>query len=160
MKKIILALGSNIGDRKKNLKKALNILEKNISICKISRIYVSKAVGYTNQPDFYNMVISGNTKLDPFELLNFVKNVEKQVGRVYRFHWGPREIDIDIIFYEDEIIKTENLIVPHPLMHKRDFVLKPLMEIEPHIKHPVLNKNVKELYFSLDEFSIVDEIEF
>ncbi len=160
MKNIILALGSNIGDRKKNLKKGIDILKKNIDICKISKIYVSKAVGYTSQPEFYNMVLSGKTDLSPSELLSFIKDVEKKVGRVYRFHWGPREIDIDIIFYENRVIDTEKLKIPHPFMHKRDFVLRPLLEIEPEMKHPVLNKSIKELYTSLEEFSIIDEIDF
>lgn len=160
MKKVILALGSNIGDKKKNLKKAIDILKEKVNICKISKIYVSKAVGYTSQPDFYNMVLIGRTNLTPFELLTFIKKVERRVGRIYRFHWGPREIDIDIIFYENFVIKTEKLRIPHPFMHKRDFVLKPLLEIEPTLKHPVYKKTVKELYGALEEFSIIEEIEF
>jgi 2-amino-4-hydroxy-6-hydroxymethyldihydropteridine diphosphokinase len=91
------------------------------------------------------MVLYGKTDLSPEELFDFVKDVEKNVGRVYRFHWGPREIDIDILFYNDLVYKSDKLNIPHPRLHERDFVLLPLIELNPKLFHPVLNKRVSDL---------------
>ncbi|MBX0310880.1 MAG: 2-amino-4-hydroxy-6-hydroxymethyldihydropteridine diphosphokinase [Sulfurihydrogenibium sp.] len=145
MNEVYLGLGSNVGDRLLNLNKAIELLSEKIQILKKSKIYVSKAVGYTNQPDFYNMVLYGKTDLSPEELFNFIKDVEKNAGRVYRFHWGPREIDIDILFYNDLVYKSDKLNIPHPRLHERDFVLLPLIELNPKLFHPVLNKRVSDL---------------
>jgi 2-amino-4-hydroxy-6-hydroxymethyldihydropteridine diphosphokinase len=145
MNEVYLGLGSNVGDRLLNLNKAIELLSEEIQILKKSKIYVSKAVGYTDQPDFYNMVLYGKTDLSPEELFNFIKDVEKNVGRVYRFHWGPREIDIDILFYNDLVYKSDKLNIPHPRLHERDFVLLPLIELNPKLFHPVLNKRVSDL---------------
>jgi len=112
MNEVYLGLGSNVGDRLLNLNKAIELLSEKIQILKKSKIYISKAVGYTDQPDFYNMVLYGKTDLSPEELFNFIKDVEKNVGRVYRFHWGPREIDIDILFYNDLVYKSDKLNIP------------------------------------------------
>jgi len=145
MNEVYLGLGSNVGDRLLNLNKAIELLSEKIQILKKSKIYISKAVGYTDQPDFYNMVLYGKTDLSPEELFNFIKDVEKNVGRVYRFHWGPREIDIDILFYNDLVYKSDKLNIPHPRLHERDFVLLPLIELNPKFFHPVLNKRVSDL---------------
>jgi len=145
MNEVYLGLGSNVGDRLLNLNKAIELLSEKIQILKKSKIYISKAVGYTDQPDFYNMVLYGKTDLSPEELFNFIKDVEKNVGRVYRFHWGPREIDIDILFYNDLVYKSDKLDIPHPRLHERDFVLLPLIELNPKLFHPVLNKRVSDL---------------
>jgi len=145
MNEVYLGLGSNVGDRLLNLNKAIELLSEKIQILKKSKIYVSKAVGYTDQPDFYNMVLYGKTDLSPEELFNFIKDVEKNAGRVYRFHWGPREIDIDILFYNDLVYKSDKLNIPHPRLHERDFVLLPLIELNPKLFHPVLNKRVSDL---------------
>ena len=145
MNEVYLGLGSNVGDRLLNLNKAIELLSEKIKILKKSKIYISKAVGYTDQPDFYNMALYGKTDLSPEGLFNFVKDVEKNVGRVYRFHWGPREIDIDILFYNDMVYKNDNLSIPHPRLHERDFVLLPLIEINPELFHPILNKKVSDL---------------
>jgi 2-amino-4-hydroxy-6-hydroxymethyldihydropteridine diphosphokinase len=145
MNEVYLGLGSNVGDRLLNLNKAIELLSEKIQILKKSKIYISKAVGYTDQPDFYNMVLYGKTDLSPEELFNFIKDVEKNVGRVYRFRWGPREIDIDILFYNDLVYKSDKLNIPHPRLHERDFVLLPLIELNPKLFHPVLNKRVSDL---------------
>ena len=155
MKKIFLALGSNIGNRQENINQAIRFLSKEITDIKRAPIYESKAVGYEDQPDFLNTVISGYTDLSPEELLNFVKKVEKQTGRIKRFRWGPREIDIDIIFYGNLVIEKDNLIIPHPRIQERDFVLKPLCDLEPEFIHPVLKKTVLELLNNLKEKSII-----
>jgi 2-amino-4-hydroxy-6-hydroxymethyldihydropteridine diphosphokinase len=145
MNEVYLGLGSNLGDRLLNLNKAIELLSEKIQILKKSKIYISKAVGYTDQPDFYNTVLYGKTDLSPEELFNFIKDVEKNAGRVYRFHWGPREIDIDILFYNDLVYKSDKLNIPHPRLHERDFVLLPLIELNPKLFHPVLNKRVSDL---------------
>jgi len=145
MNEVYLGLGSNVGDRLLNLNKAIELLSEKIQILKKSKIYISKAVGYTDQPDFHNMVLYGKTDLSPEELFNFIKDVEKNVGRVYRFHWGPREIDIDILFYNDLVYKSDKLNIPHPRLHERDFVLSPLIELNSKLFHPVLNKRVSDL---------------
>jgi 2-amino-4-hydroxy-6-hydroxymethyldihydropteridine diphosphokinase len=145
MNEVYLGLGSNVGDRLLNLNKAIELLSEKIQILKKSKIYISKAVGYTDQPDFYNTVLYGKTDLSPEELFNFIKDVEKNAGRVYRFHWGPREIDIDILFYNDLVYKSDKLNIPHPRLHERDFVLLPLIELNPKLFHPVLNKRVSDL---------------
>jgi len=145
MNEVYLGLGSNVGDRLLNLNKAIELLSEKIQILKKSKIYISKAVGYTDQPDFHNMVLYGKTDLSPEELFNFIKDVEKNAGRVYRFHWGPREIDIDILFYNDLVYKSDKLNIPHPRLHERDFVLLPLIELNPKLFHPVLNKRVSDL---------------
>jgi 2-amino-4-hydroxy-6-hydroxymethyldihydropteridine diphosphokinase len=145
MNEVYLGLGSNVGDRLLNLNKAIELLSVKIQILKKTKIYISKAVGYTDQPNFYNMVLYGKTDLSPEELFNFIKDVEKNAGRVYRFHWGPREIDIDILFYNDLVYKSDKLNIPHPRLHERDFVLLPLIELNPKLFHPVLNKRVSDL---------------
>ncbi len=158
MKKIFLALGSNIGDRKKNIDRALHLLQEKVFDIKASRIYVSKAVGYEKQPEFFNMVARGFTELSPYELLDFVKDVEKRVGRIKRFRWGPREIDIDILFYEDMQINSDILIIPHPRLHERDFVLYPLAEIEPDYIHPVFQKPISQLLENVNKENILDTL--
>ncbi len=155
LEKVFLALGSNIGDREKNINEALRLLKEKIKDLKVGNIYISKAVGYENQPDFYNTVVSGYTDLSPEELFYFVKGIEKQIGRIYRFHWGPREIDIDILFYGNQIIKRDFLEIPHPRLHERDFVLKPMLDIDADFVHPVLKKTVKELFEELRTKSII-----
>lgn len=149
MSEIFLGLGSNVGDRHKNLQKSIEILSQNIKITKLSNIYETKPVGVENQPDFLNMALMGETDLDCLTLFNFVKETEKKVGRVQRYRWGPREIDIDILFYDDLIFESENLKIPHPRLHQRDFVLKPLMDLNPDFVHPVFKKTIKELYEKL-----------
>jgi len=158
MKKIFLGIGSNVGDRKENIYKAISLLKEKITDMKVAPIYISKAVGYENQANFFNTVVRGFTKLSPYELLSFTQEVERKTGRIYRFKWGPREIDIDILFYEDLILKTDNLTIPHQYAHKRDFVLLPLIDLEEDFIHPVLKKSVKEILEDLKEKSILGKI--
>lgn len=152
---VYLGLGSNVGDRTKNLIKAVDMLGKKLKIVKTSKIYPSKPVGYRNQDTFLNMVLECQTDMDVQTLFKFIKDVEKSVGRVERFRWGPREIDIDILLFNDTVYSGEDVIIPHPRLHERDFVLVPLLEINPKIKHPVLKKSLKELLKNLKENSII-----
>src|ERR1700722_791378 len=121
MAMVYLALGSNVGDSQANLAQAIRLLGMSVSDIKQAPVYLSKAVGYTDQPDFLNTVISGQTDLSAEALLDFVKSVEQQVGRTASFHWGPREIDIDIILCGDLTQQSDKLTIPHPYFRERDF---------------------------------------
>ena len=151
MKRVFLGLGSNVGDKKKNIETAVKLLSEKIYNIKMADIYISKAVGYENQEEFLNTAISGFTDLDVEELFKFIKKVEKEAGRKFRFRWGPREIDIDILFYNDLIFENEQIQIPHPRIQERDFVLKPLLDLDENLIHPVLKKSVKTLLNQLKE---------
>lgn len=145
MHKVFLGLGANVGDKKKNLEKAIEFLSEKIVNIQSSKFYETKPWGYKEQENFLNAAILGRTLLLPIELLKFVKDVETRVGRIERFRWGPREIDIDILFYEDLIYQDSNLQIPHPHLHKRDFVLKPLMDLDPNFVHPILKRTIRHI---------------
>ncbi len=127
---IYLGLGSNLGDKKGNLKKALELLSQSgIKIEKKSSLYQTKPYGCLEQEDFYNIVIKVETSLSPQELLKLCQKIEKKMGRQRTIRWGPRLIDIDILLYEDLSLDEKNLALPHPGLFKRSFVLLPLVEI-------------------------------
>lgn len=142
---VYLAIGSNFGEKQRNFDHAHELLAEKFRIIKIAQAIVSKAMYFEDQPDFWNSAIYGETELNPQELLFFLKQIEKKVGRIERFTNGPREIDLDIIFYNDLILNEIDLIIPHPRIQERGFVLKPLSELNPNLFHPVLKKTVKEL---------------
>lgn len=141
---VLLGIGSNLGDRLSYILKALDEIEKLGKVLKISTVYESKAWGIENQNNFLNLVVLFETKLLPQDLLLHLRAVEKKVGRKERFKWGPREIDIDILLYGNKVIRTKLLRVPHPFLHERDFFLYPLLEINPHLIHPLYLKPLKE----------------
>ena len=151
---MILALGSNLGDRFENLQQALKEISERVSIIKTSSVYETPPWGYSDQPEFYNQVLSGITSLNPVELLTFVKNIENNMGRVNNFQNGPRLIDIDILLFGEQIIDSEKLVIPHPRMLERGFVLLPLAEIEPDLIIPGTNKKVLELLQNVDKTGI------
>ncbi|MEW6096111.1 MAG: 2-amino-4-hydroxy-6-hydroxymethyldihydropteridine diphosphokinase [bacterium] len=152
MSKVYISLGSNLGDREKNIKEAIKLINANtsINIVKISPIYETEPVGVKNQDLFLNLVIELDTVLLPQELLAILKQVEGKLGKKIKRKWGPRTIDLDILFYDNIILELPDLQIPHKLMHKRAFVLIPLSQIAPNIKHPVLNKTINDL---LDELA-------
>lgn len=136
-----VGIGSNLGDREKNIKKAIANLRrvKNIKIEKISRLYQTKPEGYIKQNDFLNGAIRLQTNLEAGELLTRLKKIEKDLGRRKTFRFGPRIIDLDIIIYGNQRIKTKNLAIPHPRMYARDFVLRPLRDVAPELfKHKII----------------------
>lgn len=145
MTKVFLALGSNVGDVRQSIDQAIQLLSERLAMVRRAPLYVSKAVGYTDQADFINTAISGETNLSPDELFAFVKQIEEQVGRVKRFQNGPREIDIDIIFYGDALVDKPDLIIPHPRFAERDFVLQPLQDIDPDFVDPRSKQTIKRL---------------
>ena len=142
-----LGLGGNIGDRKRNLARArAKIIKKGIKIRASSALYETEPVGFSAQPWFLNQVIEIESRLSPQELLMLVKDIEKGMGRRTVAPNGPRIIDIDILLAEDTVIRTRELIVPHPRLAERNFVLAPLAEIAPEAVHPVLKKTILELF--------------
>ena len=145
-----IGIGSNLGNREENCKQAIKLIEKNgIVIKKQSRMYETAPSGVKDQPKFINMTIEAETDKKPEELLRVLKEIEKEIGRTESVKWGPRVIDLDILFYDDLILKIPGLEIPHPLLHEREFVLKPLCEIAPDKKHPVTGKTVKEMLENL-----------
>ena len=147
---IYLALGSNLGDRMRNLTSAVELLSKKMMIKKVSSVYETEPVYYKEQPLFLNAVLSAVTELEPFELLRFVKGIENDLGRQPAFRNAPRVIDIDILFYDDRIIETPRFTVPHPHIAERAFVLVPLAEIAPKLVHPVTHEKVKYLVAAVE----------
>ncbi|MBS3128746.1 2-amino-4-hydroxy-6-hydroxymethyldihydropteridine diphosphokinase [Candidatus Woesearchaeota archaeon] len=151
MTKVFLGLGSNLGDRKAYLEKAMSCLKEKTKIVACSSLYKTEPVGYGNQNDFYNRVIEIETRLQPKKLLTFLQKIEKKLGKKKKRKNGPRTIDIDILLYDRLVIKEKNLIIPHPRMHERRFVLIPLKEIAPKFVHPKMKKSISELLRSVKE---------
>ncbi|WP_420644594.1 2-amino-4-hydroxy-6-hydroxymethyldihydropteridine diphosphokinase [Candidatus Leptofilum sp.] len=145
MQTIYLGLGTNLGDRTANLQAAIGGLSEELAITAVSPIYQTPPWGVTDQPDFLNLCLAAQTNLSPNDLLTFIKNLEIELGREPAKRWGPRLIDIDLLFYANEIIETERLSIPHPHLPERAFVLRPLADIAPEFVHPVLGETIATL---------------
>lgn len=143
-----IGLGSNLGDSRETLLRALDVLdqEPGIRVMKASSLFVTAPVGGVDQPDFANQVALLDTQHTPEELLEQLLDVESRFGRRRDVHWGPRTLDLDLLFFEDETRSTRRLTLPHPEIPRRGFVLAPLMEIAPQLLHPTLNVTVRDLY--------------
>jgi 2-amino-4-hydroxy-6-hydroxymethyldihydropteridine diphosphokinase len=151
---VYLALGSNMGNRLANLKAAINNLTPQLTIKNKSSVYDTPPWGFTEQAAFLNQVIVAETYLTPQALLGHLKRLETALGRVPNFQNGPRLIDIDILFFDDLVLNTPLLVIPHPRLHERAFVLAPLAEIAPDLIHPILNKPIHELLKGMDRSDI------
>lgn len=144
--KAYIGLGSNMGDKEENLGKALeNMNNDKCKVQKVSNMYGTKPVGYLEQEDFLNCTAEIKTLLTPVELVRFMLSIEKDLKRERVIRWGPRTIDLDVLLYDDIITYSEEIIIPHPRMHERLFVLKPLSDIAPYVMHPMLNKRIIDL---------------
>lgn len=152
-----IALGSNEGDKLNNLKKAVEEIKKNSDcmIKKSSSIYETKPFGNVKQDNFLNAAIKIQTKLELLELFLFLKKAEKKLGRIKTIKWGPRKIDLDLLFFNKIIYSDKNITVPHKGIPFRDFVLVPLCEIEPDLKHPELNEKICEIAVKVSEKNII-----
>ena len=134
-----LSLGSNIGDRLDMLQEAVRIVmnQADLQVSRISSVYETAPVGFTDQASFLNTVVEVQSDLSALKILSICLETEQVLGRIREFRWGPRCIDLDILLYNDENMESENLIIPHPRMHERGFVLIPLLELNPNLNHPI-----------------------
>ena len=145
-----IALGSNLGDKEKNLRRAIMLLlQQGIDVEKVSSFISTEPYGVTDQPQFLNAVCRVSTSLAPLALLDVLLATELEMGRVRLRHWGERNIDLDLLLYEDVVMDEPRLRLPHPDMQNRDFVLLPFAEIAPELVHPTLKKTIQELKDSL-----------
>jgi len=147
---VYLGLGSNMGNRQENLDQALKLLAQRMRLGKVSSIYDTEPIGNVNQPRFLNMACEAFTRLSPEGLLALVKGIEQKMGR-YSRSGEPRIIDIDVLLFGDKVVNTRDLVIPHPQMAERSFVLVPLSEIAPDTVHPVTKKTIKEMNKAIKE---------
>lgn len=145
MVEAFIGIGSNLGDRKENVRKAIHMLQESARVLAVSSMYESEPLYYENQGWFINCVAKIETGLSPRGLLRRLKGIERSLGRKKGVRYGPRVIDLDILFYGDRILAEDDLAIPHPRIQERRFVLAPLAEIEPNLLHPALRRTASQL---------------
>jgi 2-amino-4-hydroxy-6-hydroxymethyldihydropteridine diphosphokinase len=149
-----ISIGSNIGDRAENCRQAMASLEATdgIDVLARSQLFLTEPVDYVEQPWFVNAMVKVRTSLEPLALLAVLKGIERLAGRLEQpVRFGPRVLDLDILFYDDRVLNSETLVLPHPRMHQRHFVLRPFCDIDPNVEHPVYKKNIRQLFDLLGE---------
>lgn len=147
---IYLGLGTNLGDRIDNLKAAREALPPQVTVLRASQVYETPPWGYVDQPPFLNQVIEAQTDLSPYRLLHHLKSIERRLGRTATFRYGPRLIDLDILFFGSQILDLDGLLIPHPRLAERAFVLVPLAELAPELVHPQNGHSIRQLLSHLD----------
>jgi 2-amino-4-hydroxy-6-hydroxymethyldihydropteridine diphosphokinase len=152
--RLYLALGSNLGDRLVNLQAAQAALLPSVRLLTASPVYETPPWGYLDQPAFLNQVLEAETNLSPEDLLDFLKRLEVELGRQPGARYGPRLIDLDILFYDDLVLQSPRLTIPHPYLHERAFVLVPLADLAPGLYHPVLGQTIGDLLKQVDQTGI------
>ncbi|MGH7239456.1 MAG: 2-amino-4-hydroxy-6-hydroxymethyldihydropteridine diphosphokinase [Candidatus Saccharimonadales bacterium] len=150
---VYLALGSNVGDCAGYIRQAVGLLDEFLADVRQAPVYRSKAAGFLDQPDFLNTAVSGQTNLDPLDILQAVKGIEQRLGRTPTFRNGPREIDIDLILYGNEVLDSDKLTVPHPRFRERDFVLQPLIDLDSELRDPISGERLIVMLNALDTAS-------
>lgn len=149
-----ISVGSNVGDRAENCNSGMAAIAAvdGIELITRSKLFLTEPVDYLEQSWFINAMVKIRTSLEPLELLAVLKGIEREAGRKeQKVKFGPRVLDLDILFYEDRVINSEALVLPHPRMHQRHFVLRPFCDIDPTVEHPVYRKNIRQLFDMLDE---------
>jgi len=160
MNKVFVGIGSNLGDKFNNISQVFNSLKENSNFSNIkkSSLYETRPYGKVNQENFINAVFYFETNFSVNEIFNYTKDLEKKIGRIKRKHWGPREIDIDILLYNNIIYEDQKITIPHKDLLNRDFVLVPLIEIDDKVKHPKEKKAIKQFLFELTDRYIIKKI--
>jgi 2-amino-4-hydroxy-6-hydroxymethyldihydropteridine diphosphokinase len=159
MSEVWIGLGSNLGDKRANIERALDFLAQSCLVADVSSLYKTEPVGFQDQDWFLNCAAKIETDLEPRPLLDLLKSLEQRLGRTQRIQNGPRTIDLDILIYGGRVVQEPGLAIPHPRMHERLFVLAPLREISPSLVHPVLGKTIAELAASLRQPERVERYE-
>jgi len=151
---VLLGLGTNLGDRAQNLQQAVDLLARHMKITAVSPIFETLPWGVTDQPVFYNACLAAEIDSTPQQLLRFTSETENEIGRIPTYRWGPRVIDIDILFIDDQIVDNEDITVPHPRLEGRAFVLAPLAAIAPDFIHPQTGQSVQAMLVNVDQKEI------
>jgi 2-amino-4-hydroxy-6-hydroxymethyldihydropteridine diphosphokinase len=159
MVEIFIGLGSNVGDREDNLRKALSLLNEKMKILRVSSMYETEPMYMKDQEWFLNCVAKFETDLTPRELLDYLQDIEKRLGRKRDARYGPRNIDLDILFYGSKVVEEDEFRIPHLKIHERRFVLVPLAEIDPEYIHPIYQTTISALLANLNSNESVRKID-